>query len=124
MTVLSYLNQIEIAFRFERRNGGDHNERSEFFVASPFRRNPCFNGNCSYSMLDMLLGIISLNPCFNGNCSILMLRITWTCYGLNPCFNGNCSSAYIFCCFGIYGLNPCFNGNCSWLLTKCCIIVS
>ena len=37
-------NQIEIHFRFERRNGGDLNEQSEFFVASPFRRNPCFSG--------------------------------------------------------------------------------
>ena len=32
------------SFRFERRNGGDLNERSEFLVASPFRRNPYFNG--------------------------------------------------------------------------------
>ena len=37
-------NQIEIVVRFERRNGGDHNEQSEFLVASPFRRNLCFSG--------------------------------------------------------------------------------
>ena len=67
-----------------------------------------------------------LNPCFNGRCTRTVLQLVgWGrngALGLNPCFNGRCTRTLpvaSLLSFGALSLNPCFNGRCTRTLGNC-----
>ena len=70
-------------------------------ISISFCLNPCYNGICSMSELQVAAArerSVGLNPCYNGICSMSWKAITEYKQhkSLNPCYNGICSMSQLY----------------------------